>query len=101
MFNTVVATVIMLIAGYVGETGGNYELMGHRGLWGFISTVPFAYIVWVLWNEVTIAMAGKEGNVKVLFRNIRLLLLFTHNGKPISNLLRLNIAYISVVVTDE
>ena len=83
MFTTVVATVLMLVFGYIGETGGNYELMGPRGLWGFLSTLPFVYIVWVLWNEVTIAMADKEGNVKVLFRNIRLLLLFTWGYYPI------------------
>ena len=83
MFTTVVATVLMLVFGYIGETGGNYELMGPRGLWGFLSTLPFVYIVWVLWNEVTIAMADKEGNVKVLFRNIRLLLIFTWGYYPI------------------
>lgn len=83
IFNTVVATVLMLIFGYLGETSGGTSLTDARGIFGFLSTVPFAYIVWVLWNEVTVAMADKEGHLKVLYRNIRLLLLFTWGYYPI------------------
>ena len=83
IFNTVVATVLMLIFGYLGETSGGTSLTDARGIFGFLSTIPFAYIVWVLWNEVTVAMADKEGHLKVLYRNIRLLLLFTWGYYPI------------------
>ena len=83
IFNTVVATVLMLIFGYLGETSGGTSLTDARGIFGFLSTVPFVYIVWVLWNEVTVAMADKEGHLKVLYRNIRLLLLFTWGYYPI------------------
>jgi len=83
IFNTVVATVLMLVFGYLGETSGGTSLTDSRGVFGFLSTVPFVYIVWVLWNEVTVAMADKEGHLKVLYRNIRLLLLFTWGYYPI------------------
>tara|TARA_B100000575_G_C23053662_1_gene606540 strand:+ start:125 stop:892 length:768 start_codon:yes stop_codon:yes gene_type:complete len=83
IFNTVVATVLMLIFGYLGETSGGTSLTDSRGIFGFLSTVPFVYIVWVLWNEVTVAMADKEGHLKVLYRNIRLLLIFTWGYYPI------------------
>ena len=83
IFNTVVATVLMLIFGYLGETSGGTSLSDSRGIYGFLSTIPFVYIVWVLWNEVTVAMADKEGHLKVLYRNIRLLLIFTWGYYPI------------------
>ncbi|MEC8140750.1 MAG: bacteriorhodopsin [Bacteroidota bacterium] len=83
IFKTVVATVLMLIFGYLGETSGGTSLTDSRGVFGFLSTVPFVYIVWVLWNEVTVAMADKEGHLKILYRNIRLLLIFTWGYYPI------------------
>ena len=83
IFNTVVATVLMLIFGYLGETSGGTSISDARGIFGFLSTVPFVYIVWVLWNEVTVAMADKEGHLKILYRNIRLLLIFTWGYYPI------------------
>jgi len=45
----VVASVLMLGLGYVGEV--NTE-PGPRTLWGFLSTIPFAYILYVLWVEL-------------------------------------------------
>jgi bacteriorhodopsin len=83
IFNTVVATVLMLVFGYLGETSGGSSLTDSRGIYGFLSTIPFVYIVWVLWNEVSVAMADKEGHLKVLYRNIRFLLIFTWGYYPI------------------
>lgn len=83
IFNTVVATVLMLIFGYLGETSGGTSISDSRGIFGFLSTLPFVYIVWVLWNEVTVAMADKEGHLRILYRNIRLLLIFTWGYYPI------------------
>ena len=67
---------------YKNNTGGT-SISDSRGIYGFLSTIPFVYIVWVLWNEVTVAMADKEGHLKVLYRNIRLLLIFTWGYYPI------------------
>jgi bacteriorhodopsin len=57
--------------------------MGMRGLWGFLSTLPFVYIVYTLWNELGAAAAEKEGKTAVLYRNIKYLLLATWGFYPI------------------
>lgn len=79
----VVAAFLMILLGYPGEILQADSLMSMRGLWGFLSTIPFVYIVYVLWVELGKAMGDQTGKVSVLFRNIRLLLLATWGFYPI------------------
>ena len=74
------AAAAMIILGYPGEISMD---VGTRALWGFLSTIPFVYIVWVLWTQLGSAMGRQPERVSVLFRNIRLLLLATWGFYPI------------------
>ena len=79
----VVAAFLMILLGYSGEILMDDSMFSMRGLWGLLSTIPFIYIVYVLWGELGTAMADQSGKVQVLFRNIRLLLLATWGFYPI------------------
>jgi len=82
--NMVIAAFLMIALGYPGELiTDETSVMGMRGLWGFLSTLPFVYIVYTLWNELGAAAAEKEGKTAILYRNIRLLLLATWGFYPI------------------
>jgi len=77
----IVATVLMLVTGYVGEVSGD---MGTRNLWGIISSVPFAYIVYVLFVELKKAAANQAGEVQHKLFMTQLLLLATWGFYPIT-----------------
>ncbi|WP_337845738.1 bacteriorhodopsin [Thermus sp.] len=79
----VVASVLMLALGYVGEV--NTE-PGPRTLWGALSSIPFFYILYVLWVEL--GQALKEGRygprVLELLGATRLVLLMSWGFYPIA-----------------
>ena len=82
--NMVIAAFLMIALGYPGELiTDETSVMGMRGLWGFLSTLPFVYIVYTLWNELGAAAAEKEGKTAVLYKNIKYLLLATWGFYPI------------------
>lgn len=90
------AAALMVILGYPGEIATD---TGTRALWGFISTIPFVYILWVLFRELGPVIEKQTGEAKVLIRNTRLLLLATWGFYPIVYLLPiLGIATTSAVV---
>jgi bacteriorhodopsin len=84
-FRLIVAAVIMIGTGYVGEVATD----GTRATWGAVSTVPFLYILWVLWGEIGEAMGKESAYVQILMRNTRLLLLATWGFYPITYMLPL------------
>ncbi|CAN5919849.1 bacteriorhodopsin-like [soil metagenome] len=84
MAKLVVAAVLMIALGYPGEIATDTTM---RAVWGAVSTVPFLYILYVLWVEVTRAAATESAHVKVLLRNTRLLILGTWGFYPIAFLL--------------
>lgn len=79
-----IAAAAMIILGYPGEVATS---MTTRAVWGFIATIPFVYIVYVLWTELGKAVANQNERVRVLFRNTRWLLLATWGFYPIVYLL--------------
>lgn len=83
-FRLGLAAALMVILGYPGEVAAD---MGTRALWGFISTIPFVYIVYVLFTELGAAIDRQTGEARVLLRNTRLLLLATWGFYPIVYLL--------------
>ena len=80
----VIAAFLMIITGYPGEISTD---VGTRLLWGTISTIPFVYILYVLWVELGKAMEKQPERVRVLTRNLRLLLLASWGFYPIAYLL--------------
>lgn len=85
-FRLATAAALMVILGYPGEIAADN---GTRALWGFISSIPFVYIVYALWTELGPAIERQPEGVKVLFRNVRLLLLATWGFYPIVYMLPL------------
>ncbi len=79
----VVASMLMLGLGYVGEVSDD---PGTRTLWGALSTIPFAYILYVLWVELTRALqeARFAPRVLELVNGTRLLLLLSWGFYPIA-----------------
>jgi bacteriorhodopsin len=78
------AALLMIVTGYPGEISDN---TGTRLLWGTISTIPFIYILYVLWVELGKAMEKQPERVRILTRNLRLLLLASWGFYPIAYLL--------------
>jgi len=83
-FTLAVAAGLMVILGYPGEVATDN---GTRALWGFLSTLPFVYIVWTLFSGLGTSMNEQTAHVRVLIRNTRLLLLATWGFYPIVYLL--------------
>jgi bacteriorhodopsin len=84
MAKLVIASALMIGLGYPGETA---TTMTMRGAWGFASSIPFVYILYVLWVELAKAASSESAEVKVLLRNSRLLILATWGFYPIAYLL--------------
>lgn len=79
-FRLATAAALMVILGYPGEIATD---MGARALWGFISTIPFVYILFELFVRMGPAIQKQPGEARVLLRNTRLLLLATWGFYPI------------------
>ncbi len=84
MARLMVAAAAMIALGYPGEIAGDN---GTRLIWGTLSTIPFAYILYVLWVQLANSMERQPASVKVLVRNTRLLLLATWGFYPIAYLI--------------
>ncbi len=82
----VIAATLMIVLGYPGEISAD---VGTRLVWGTLSTIPFIYILYVLWGELGTVMARESPEVRVLVRNLRLLLLASWGVYPIAYLLPL------------
>jgi len=80
----VIASTAMIALGYPGEVASSNT---SRIVWGLLSTVPFVYIVYVLWTELGKAAADNSDQTQVLLRNTKLLLLGTWGFYPIAYLL--------------
>ncbi|NJL57740.1 bacteriorhodopsin [bacterium] len=78
------AAALMVILGYPGEIAAD---TGTRALWGFLSTLPFLYLLYVLFVELGETMQRQTGETRVLLRNTRLLLFATWGFYPIVYLL--------------
>lgn len=78
------AAALMIVLGYPGEIAAD---TGTRLLWGTLSTIPFIYILYVLFAQLGDTIQKQPDNVRVLLRNARLLLLATWGFYPIVFLL--------------
>lgn len=79
------AAALMVALGYPGEIATD---TGTRALWGFLSTLPFLYILYELFIGLGEAMKKQPSDeARVLIRNTRLLLFATWGFYPIVYLL--------------
>jgi len=76
-----IAAVLMIATGYPGEIATDTAT---RLVWGTISTIPFIYILYVLWVELGKSLVTQPPKVRVLVRNLRLLLLASWGVYPIA-----------------
>lgn len=79
-----IAAVLMIATGYPGEIA---ESIQTRAIWGAISTVPFVYILIVLWTELQTAVTRQPEAVKTLLNGMRFLILASWGVYPIAFLL--------------
>ena len=80
----------MIILGYPGEISGDNTI---RGIFGLLSTIPFAYILFVLFVQLTKSLATQPESVRRTLSRLRFLLLLSWGVYPIAYLLPLlNIA---------
>lgn len=78
------AAVLMIGTGYVGEVADSITT---RAIWGAVSTLPFLYILFILWTELSQAVERQDRRVKTLLNGMRFLLLFSWGVYPIAYLL--------------
>ncbi len=77
------ASALMIILGYPGEISTD---IATKMIWGALSTVPFIYILYVLFVELGRVLKGAPKEVAVTVRNLRLLLIATWGVYPIAYL---------------
>jgi bacteriorhodopsin len=76
--------MLMIMLGYPGEVAGTIMA---RVIWGGLASIPFAYILFVLFKELGPAISRQPATAQILVRNTRILLLLTWGFYPIVYLL--------------
>jgi bacteriorhodopsin len=83
------AAALMIILGYPGDM--HTQLFGlSNGMWGLLSTIPFLYIMYVLFIEIGKSLASQSAKVQGLLKGARLLLIATWGVYPITFILAMN-----------
>lgn len=75
------ASALMIILGYPGELSGDF---GTRALWGFLSTIPFVYILYVLFVELSRSLDRQPPEVVHTIKMLRLSLVGLWGIYPIA-----------------
>jgi bacteriorhodopsin len=86
------AAAAMIILGFPGDTkmdvnGAAAGLGIDPGIWGALSTIPFLYILYVLFVEIGKSLAAQSPKVQGLLKGARLLLIATWGVYPITFIL--------------
>jgi len=83
------AAALMIILGYPGDI--HTQLFGlSNSMWGLLSTIPFLYIMYVLWVELSKSLSSQSEKVRKIFQGLRLLLIATWGVYPITFILAMN-----------
>ncbi|MGY1708258.1 bacteriorhodopsin, partial [Geodermatophilus sp. SYSU D00758] len=86
LWKLVPASALMIVLGYPGEITTE---VGPRLLWGTLSTIPFIYLLWVLFVELTRSIDRQPPQVQHTIRMLRLALVGLWGVYPIAYLLPL------------
>jgi bacteriorhodopsin len=81
----VIAAALMIGLGYPGEVSDNW---GAATAWGVLSTVPFLYILYLLWFELGRSLATQPPQVRALISFCRYVLVITWMFYPLAYALR-------------
>jgi len=77
-----IAAIAMIILGYPGEIAAADS--SARTIWGIASTIPFIYILYVLFVELGKSLERQSGGVKKLLDGLRYIVLATWGVYPIA-----------------
>lgn len=80
----VIAAALMIALGYPGEVISDPNRHTERVVWGALSSVPFFYILNVLWTELTASLATQPAAARKLIEIARLVILITWAVYPIA-----------------
>jgi bacteriorhodopsin len=80
----VVAAAAMIALGYPGEVIADPSRWTERVVWGGLSSIPFFYILYVLWVELTKSLDSQPPAARKLIEICRLVLLITWAVYPIA-----------------
>jgi len=83
LFKLVPASALMIALGYPGEISSD---TGTRLVWGTLSTIPFLYLLYVLFVELTKSMERQPADVKSTIGKLRLMLIGLWGVYPIAYL---------------
>lgn len=83
------AAALMIVLGYPGDM--HTQLFGlSNGTWGLLSTIPFLYILYVLFVEIGKSLSSQSEKVQKLLKGARLLLIATWGVYPITFIMAMN-----------
>lgn len=80
----VIAAALMIALGYPGEVISSPEGWTQRVVWGALSSIPFFYILYILWVELTTSLATQPESARKLIEIARLVILITWAVYPIA-----------------
>ena len=80
----VIAAALMIALGYPGEVISTSDGWTQRVIWGALSSVPFFYILYILWTELTASLATQPEAARKLIEIARLVILITWAVYPIA-----------------
>ncbi len=81
LLRLVPASALMIILGWPGEVASDNL---SRGIWGALSTIPFLYIVYILFVELTKSIDDQPGEARDWVKNLRWVLLASWGFYPIA-----------------
>lgn len=81
------AAALMILLGYPGDMKLNLLGISEPGIWGALSTIPFLYILYVLFIEIGKSLATQTPKVQKMLKGARLLLIATWGVYPITFIL--------------
>jgi bacteriorhodopsin len=83
------AAAAMILLGYPGDM--HTQLFGlSNSMWGLLSTIPFLYIMYVLFVEISKSLAAQSPKVQGLLKTARTLLVATWGVYPITFIIAMN-----------
>lgn len=80
----VIAAAAMIALGYPGEVIADPARWSERVMWGGLSSIPFFYILYVLWTELTNSLETQPPAARTLLEIARLVIVVTWAVYPIA-----------------